>query len=85
MTAPKALAIPALAGPDYVPGVDVAGNPVTPSDLARSKNPVPDQVFVPLAKKERHGRSGEGPVAVLDGRALDPILNPPPACPVKTR
>lgn len=76
---------PGLAGPDYVPGVDVNGNPVRPADLARRENPVPDSVLVPLAKRGRHGRSGEGPVVALDGRSLDPILNPLPACPVKAR
>ncbi|MES2254790.1 MAG: hypothetical protein V4559_07080 [Pseudomonadota bacterium] len=76
---------PVLAGPDYVPGVDVNGNPVRPADLARATNPVPDQILVPLAKRGRHGRSGEGPVVAIDGRSLDPILNPLPACPVKGR
>jgi len=76
---------PGLAGPDYVPGVDVNGNPVRPADLARREIPVPDTVLVPLAKRGRHGRSGEGPVVALDGRSLDPILNPLPACPAKAR
>ncbi len=76
---------PGLAGPDYVPGVDVTGNPVVTADLARGKNPVPDEIFVPLARKGHHGRSGEGPVAALDGRGLESILNPAPACPAKAR
>lgn len=76
---------PGLAGPDYIPGVDVGGNPVAPADLAQGKNPVPDEILVPLAKGGRHGRSADSPVVALDGRALDPILNPAPACPAKTR
>jgi hypothetical protein len=71
---------PRLAGPDYVPGVDVTGNPVAPADLDGRKNPVPDSVLVPLAKGSRTGRSGESPVVAIDGRMLDPILNPPPGC-----
>ncbi|MEP6831653.1 MAG: hypothetical protein ABI963_15025 [Rhizomicrobium sp.] len=76
---------PGRAGPDYVPGVDVNGNPVVPADLVGRKNSVPDTVLVPLAKRGRHGRSEDGPVVALDGRTLDPILNPPPACPAKAR
>jgi len=76
---------PRLAGPEYVPGADVNGNPVTPADLARGAIPVPDEVLVPLNKRGRHGRSAEGPMVAIDGRSLDPILNPPPACSVKGR
>ncbi|MBS0280192.1 MAG: hypothetical protein JSR25_03455 [Proteobacteria bacterium] len=71
---------PHLASPDYVPGVDVNGNPVVPADLAGRRNPVPDGVLVPLAKQGRHGQQKDGPVVAIDGRALDPILNPPPGC-----
>ena len=76
---------PGLAGPDYVPGVDVNGNPVPPADLAGRRNPVPDGVLVPLTKRGRHGRADQGPVVALDGRALEPILNPPPGCPPARR
>ena len=76
---------PRLDGPDYVPGVDVNGNPVAPADLATARNPVPDGVLVPLKQRGRHARSGESPVVALDGRTLDPVLNPLPACPVKKR
>lgn len=72
---------PRLDGPDYVPGVDVNGNPVAPADLATARNPVPDGALVPLKQRRRHARSGESPVVALDGRTLDPILNPDPACP----
>jgi len=76
---------PGLAGPDYVPGVDVNGNPVAPADLAGRRNPFPDGVLVPLAKRGRHGRPQEGPLVAVDGRALAPILNPPPGCPPARR
>jgi len=71
---------PGLAGPDYVSGVDMTGNPVAPADLAGRRNPVPDEVLVPLKKRGRHGRKEDGPVVAFDGRALEPILNPPPGC-----
>ena len=76
---------PGLMGPDYVPGVDVNGNPVRPADLAGRRNPVPDSVLMPLKKQDRHGQVEEGPVVALDGRALEPILNPPPGCPPARR
>lgn len=76
---------PRLAGPDYVSGVDVNGNPVAPADLAGRKNPVPDGVLVPLQKHGRPGQQGDGPVIAIDGRTLDPILNPPPGCPPARR
>jgi hypothetical protein len=76
---------PRLAGPEYAPGTDVNGNPVAPAGLARGAVPVPDEVLVPLNKRGRHGRSAEGPMVAIDGRSLDPILNPLPACPVKGR
>jgi len=76
---------PGLAGPDYVPGADVNGNPVAPAELASRRNPVPDGVLVPLAKQGRHGRPEQGPVVAIDSRALAPILNPPPGCPPARR
>ena len=71
---------PHLVGPDYVPGADVNGNPVAPADLAGRKNPVPDEVLMPMAKHGRSGRQGDSPVVAIDGRTLEPILNPPPGC-----
>lgn len=73
---------PGLAGPDYVPGVDVNGNPVKPADLTKNNIPVPNSVLVPLAKSGQHGRD-DGPLVAIDGRQLEPILNPPAACPAK--
>jgi hypothetical protein len=71
---------PQRAEPDYVAGADVNGNPVAPADLAGRRNLVPNGVLVPLAKQGRPGRQGDSPVVAIDGRTLDPILNPPPGC-----
>jgi hypothetical protein len=76
---------PRLDQPGYVGGADVAGNPVAPADLTAARQPVPDEILVPLGNRRHAGRSDEGPVAGLDGKALDPILNPRPACAPKTR
>lgn len=71
---------PGLAGPDYVSGVDVNGNPVLPADIAGRRNPIPDGVLVPLKNGGRNGQRRDGPVVALDGRALEPMLNPPAGC-----
>jgi hypothetical protein len=63
--------------------VDVAGYPVVPADVPAARTPVPEGVLVPLDKGRRRG--GQGPVAALDGKALDTLLNPAPACPPKAR
>ncbi len=76
---------PALNRPDYRPGVDVTGNPVTPADLPTAKTPVPDGILIPLGRNGSPALGGGGPIASLDGKALDPILNPRPACPSKAR
>ena len=73
---------PKLDQPDYVGGVDVAGNPVAPADVPSARNPVPSEIVVPLNRKQ-HG--GENAVAVLDGRTLEPLLNPAPNCVAKPR
>ena len=70
---------PGLDGPNYVPDVDVTGQPVVQADAPTARQPVPAEVLVPLGKGGR--RSGQGPVASLDGKDLDPILNPKSACP----
>ncbi len=74
-----------LDQPDYIGGTDVSGNPVAPADLAVAGQPVPDEILMPLGQRARAGRSGEGPIVGLDGKALEPILNPSPACPPKGR
>ena len=74
---------PGLDRPDYVGGVDVAGNSVVPADLPAAKNPVPGEILVPLAKRSHH--RADGPVVALDGATLDPLLNPAPSCLAKPR
>ena len=74
-----------LDRPDYVGGTDVSGNPVAPADLAAARQPVPDEILVPLGHRGRAGRSREGAMVGLDGRALAPVLNPQPACPPERR
>ena len=76
---------PCMAGPDYQAGVDVNGHPVVPADEQASRVPVPDQIAVPLHSGQRavrRGRSAPGqpdaPYVALDGRRLDPLLNPKP-------
>ncbi len=64
-----------MAGADYAGGTDADGNPVAPADVAAGRVPVPDQVAVPL-----HGRTrGAHAYVGIDGRKLDPLVNPP-AC-----
>ena len=74
---------PRLDQPDYVGGVDVAGNSVVPADVPAATNPVPGEILVPLGKQSRH--RGDGPVVALDGATLDPLLNPAPSCPATPR
>ena len=64
---------------DYVGGTDVNGHPVPQADLDRQPVPVPGQMLIPL--KTAPGRD---PAYVqADGKELDALLNPPPACPVR--
>jgi hypothetical protein len=72
---------PRLSGPGFVPGTDVDGRPVPPADLASVGTPIPAEILVPLRNGKRNVRPGDTPVIALDGKALDPILNPAPACP----
>ena len=77
-------ASPCMAGPDYQAGVDVNGHAVAPADEQASRVPVPDEIAVPLhsgQRAARRGRSAPGdavPYVALDGRRLDPLLNPKP-------
>jgi len=78
----------ALAGPDYVPGVDAMGQPVARADIGTGRVPVPDQLLVPLPGTElgrgrgRRPRAGQGEpaYATIDGARLDRLVNPEP-CP----
>lgn len=38
----------AVAGADYVPGVDVRGNPVAPADLTPQPNFLPAEIVLPV-------------------------------------
>jgi hypothetical protein len=71
---------PGLDAPDMIAGVDVGGHPV-PAAGMRAPVPIPDQILVPRKKDRRRGRAGDAPMVALDGRTLDPLLNPLPACP----
>lgn len=73
---------PKLDQPNYVGQVDVSGNPIVPADVPAEKSPVPGGVLVPLNKE---GRGARGPVIALDGKALDPLLNPAPNCAARPR
>lgn len=79
------------AGVDYAAGADATGHHVVPADAGAPPVPVPDAIAVPLGGQARQqgrqqgrGRSnpnslgGEGAYVSLDGRKLDPLLNPPP-------
>ncbi len=66
--------------PDYAAGTDVNGRPVSPADEAAAPVPVPAQIAVPLrggAVNPATG-AGTGPYVSLDGKKLDPLINPPP-------
>ena len=51
---------PNLAGADYVGGVDVAGNPITPADIGGGEGVDINQVSAtPVLVPDRHGRHVE--------------------------
>jgi hypothetical protein len=66
----------ALAGPDYAAGVDSEGHPVVPPDVGVPPIAIPDQVVVPLPGAGRGRRGGESGYAAIDGRRLEPLVNP---------
>jgi hypothetical protein len=79
---------PCAAGADYAGGADVNGRPVVPADIASRPVPVPNEIMVPVGGtgQARGGRSsvnsatsaGNGAFVGLDGKKLDPLLNPKP-------
>ena len=77
---------PCAAGVDYAGGTDVNGKPVVPADVASRPVPVPDGIMVPVGGtgQTRGGRgnanpaTGNGAFVGLDGKKLDPLLNPKP-------
>lgn len=66
---------PCAAGVDYSGGADVNGKPVVAADVGAGKVPVPGQVLIPL---HGNGHRRDSAYAALDGRKLDPLVNPPP-------
>jgi hypothetical protein len=73
------------AGVDYAAGSDATGKAVVPADVGARPVPVPDSIAVPLQGGRRQmGRGNpntlgsEGAYVTLDGRKLEPLLNPRP-------
>lgn len=75
------------AGVDYAAGADATGHPVVPADVGAPPVPVPDGIAVPLHKGGQGRRPGranpntlgsDGAYVSLDGRKLEPLLNPRP-------
>ena len=89
---------PCAAGADYAPATDVHGNSVIPAEVAARPVPLPDGVAIPLGGNRTAGTppgrgagsrpanpatlGSEGTYVTLDGRKLEPLLNPPPPCSV---
>lgn len=72
---------PCAASPDYAAGTDVHGRTVVPPDVGASAVPVPDAIAIPLGQNPRSHRrpqTGDSAYVSLDGRKLEPLLNPPP-------
>ena len=78
---------PCAAAVDYAAGTDVGGQPVIPADVAAAPVPLPDGIAIPLGnnrgnQRARRGRSnamnGDSAYVSLDGRKLEPLLNPAP-------
>jgi hypothetical protein len=67
---------PQLAQPEFVPGTDVEGHQVASADIQTAPVPLPGQVLVPL----KSGQGGNPAYVTVDGKKLDPLLNPKPAC-----
>lgn len=67
---------PALAQPDLTPGTDVEGHQVASANIENGPLPMQGQVLVPLKTAK-----GKRPSYVtVDGKKLDPLLNPKPSC-----
>ena len=81
---------PCAADPEYAAGTDTNGNSVIPADVAARPVPIPDQIAIPLggrtAPAPQRGRQPANPETLgsagtyitLDGKKLEPLLNPPP-------
>lgn len=79
-TVPTGPCDPGLAQPNYVPGVDVNGDPVAAADVPAPPVPVPEGVVVPLKSHRHRWRPGGTSYVQLDGRAVEGLVNPPPGC-----
>ena len=69
---------PQLGQPDLTPGTDVAGHQVASANIQTGPIPMQGQILVPL-KSGQNNRRPPAYVAV-DGKKLDPLLNPPSSC-----
>jgi hypothetical protein len=69
---------PALDQPDLASGTDVEGHQVAPADLQTGPIPLQGQIMVPLRPARGHG--GNSAYVAVDGKKLDPLLNPKPPC-----
>jgi hypothetical protein len=70
---------PCAASVDYSGGADVNGNPVVPADVGSPHVPVPGTVMVPLpGNAQGKGAGRNGAYVGLDGKKLDPLVNPKP-------
>jgi hypothetical protein len=81
---------PCAAGPVYAGGADVNGHPVAGADEGAMPIPVPEGIAVPLHAGQapapsRRGfrpgppaQPGEQPYVMLDGRRIEPLVNPRP-------
>ena len=69
---------PALDQADMTPGVDGDGQPVAQADLPAPPVHVDGQIAVPL--KPARGKGGNPAYVMVDGKKLDPLLNPAPSC-----
>jgi hypothetical protein len=65
----------AMAGPDYVAGVDATGNPVVPADGSSSATPPPGTAHVRVPVRGSHGEEVD---ANVDLAALAPPTCEPP-------
>jgi hypothetical protein len=77
---------PCAAGADYAAGIDTAGQAVIPADVAAGRVPLPDAVAIPLGNTRGGNRrrahapvpNGDSAYVSLDGKKLEPLLNPAP-------
>jgi hypothetical protein len=72
---------------EYAAGSDANGHLVPPADIGAGPVPMPDTIAVPLhagRQPQRRGRqagpavAGDSTYVSLDGRRLEPLVNPPP-------